>query len=974
MIFRRVPTYLLLTLIFVFKLSAQEADPLQAPDQAAQQKWVDSTYASMNLQEKVGQLFMVDVFSNAPKEETDKIKKLIDEQHIGGIIFSKGGPVRQAQLTNEFQEQSKIPLLIGMDAEWGLGMRLDSTFVYPWNMTLGAIQNENLIRETGASISRHAKRLGVQLNFAPVVDINTNPDNPIIGNRSFGEEKGNVALKSAAFLEGMQQENMLATAKHFPGHGDTETDSHKTLPTINFPKNRIFDLELFPYRKLIPRGLSGVMVGHLNVPSLSEKEGLPSSLSKNIVDGILKIGLNFKGLIFTDALRMNGVADYKETESTEVAAFLAGNDVLLMPEDVAKASEELVAAYHDNTITEKRLSESVKKILKAKYKVNLESFQPIDTTSLYQDLNTVQDSVLFEGLMEKAVTVIRNNSAVVPVQHLENKQIAYVNFGNADGSPFLEQMRKYADVDWVRSETLPGLLQKLQEYNYVVIGFHKPNNSPWDSYKFSERELTWIQEIARNNKTVLSIFASPYALLDLKTTSNFEGIIIGYQNHPVAQQKVAQVIFGGIGASGKLPVSIGAEYPAGTGYNTQSLQRLAYGLPESVGLNSEKLKKIDTIIQSAIEGHMTPGVQLLIARRGKVIYQKNMGYYTYDERKPVTDTSLYDLASVTKILATLPLIMEQVEQGVINFDTTLSELIPAFKGSNKGDIRLQDMLMHYARLKPWIPFYVPTMDRKTHKLLHDYYRKTPEENYDQEVANGMYIRNDIEDSIVNIIRDSDLERKKEYKYSDLPFYLLKYYLEHYYHKDLNELTQERFYKSLGAYHTGYLPWKRFSMDQIVPTEIDKLWRRQEVQGFVNDQGAAMLGGIGGHAGLFSNANDIAKIMQMYLNGGSYGGEQYFKPETISKFNTCYYCDEDVRRGVGFDKPQLEKVGPTCNCVSMSSFGHTGFTGTLVWADPEERIVYVFLSNRTFPDPNNRKLIHEDIRSRIQEVIYESIEN
>ncbi|HKJ49548.1 MAG TPA: serine hydrolase, partial [Christiangramia sp.] len=473
--------------------------------------------------------------------------------------------------------------------------------------------------------------------------------------------------------------------------------------------------------------------------------------------------------------------------------------------------------------------------------------------------------------------------------------------------------------------------------------------------------------------TVLSLFARPYALLDIKSFANLEGIIVGYQNHPVAQEKVAQLLFGANDAKGRLPVSIRDEFPVGTGFNTKSIKRLAYGTPETVGMNSAKLSKIDSIIQHAIDEKMTPGAQILVARKGKVVYQKNFGYQTYDKEVPVTDTTVYDLASLTKILATLPMVMELDEKEVLNFDSKLGDLLPVFKDSNKKNIRLQDMLMHYARLQAWIPFYISTIDPKTKNLSDTYYRETASDDFNTQVANGMFIRKDIGDTIVDIIKKSDLERRLAYKYSDLPYYLLKYYLESYYGSTLQNITQEHLYKPLGASYTGYLPRTRFDSIQIAPTEDDKLWRHQVVRGYVHDQGAAMQGGIGGHAGLFSTANDVAKIMQTYVNGGSYGGEKFLEKETIDKYNTCYYCEDDVRRGVGFDKPQLGKAGPTCNCVSMMSFGHSGFTGTFAWADPEEDIVYVFLSNRTFPDSNNRKLIREDVRSEIQQVIYESID-
>ncbi|PKD17198.1 beta-N-acetylglucosaminidase [Salegentibacter salinarum] len=953
-------------------LSAQN-NPLLAEDTVAQKEWVDSTYNAMSLKEKIGQLLMISVASESSNTYIEKAKKQISEEYIGGVIFSKGGPLRQAKLTNEFQELSRTPLLIGMDAEWGLAMRLDSTFTLPWNMTLGAIQDNNLIEEAGAAISRHTKRLGVHINFAPVVDINTNPNNPIIGNRSFGENKINVAEKSLAFMQGMHRVGTLSSAKHFPGHGDTDTDSHKTLPTIPFSKERLDSLELYPYYPLITHGLSSVMVAHLNVPAIQENSRTPSSLSKVIITDLLKEKMNFEGLIFTDALNMKGLTNNAEAGDAELRAFLAGNDVLLMPEKVEVASEVLINAYKNNIITPGRLAHSVKKILQAKYKAGLNEQESVQENFIFEELNSVRDKVLLEELFENALTLIKNNKAVLPVKDIADSRIAYVNFGDADGSMFLNELKRYTHIDWVSATRLSDLQKKLEEYDLVILGYHKPNSSPWASYKFSSGELHWINQIATENKTVLSLFSSPYALRELLGINELEGILVNYQNHPVAQEKAAQLIFGAVEARGKLPVSIGNNFPEGTGYQTQNIDRLAYGLPESVGLNSYKLNRIDSIITEAIDKEMTPGAQILIARKGKIVYNKNFGYHTYDKKIPVSDTSVYDLASLTKILATLPLIMEQEEEGIVSFDSRLGEMMPVFQNSNKANIRLQDMLMHYARLKSWIPFHINTIDRKTRLPSEDYFHKRPSAEFNTKVANEMYLRNDMKDTIINIIKDSDLERSLDYKYSDLPFYILKYYLEGYYGQTLHNLTQEKIYKPLGATHTGYLPTSRFPLEQIVPTEIDKLWRRQLIHGVVHDQGAALQGGIGGHAGLFSTANDVAKIMHVYLNNGMYGGKQYLKEETISKFNTCYYCEKNVRRGVGFDKPQLGSSGPTCNCLSMESFGHSGFTGTFAWADPEEEIVYVFLSNRTFPDSTNRKLIREDVRSRIQEVIYESID-
>ncbi|HSJ12293.1 MAG TPA: glycoside hydrolase family 3 N-terminal domain-containing protein, partial [Gillisia sp.] len=967
--------YFLSVTILLFTASgmyAQPQDPLATTDYEQQRAWVDSIYTNMSLQEKIGQLFMVDIFSNRSRAETNRIKKLISEQHIGGVIFSKGGPRQQAKLNNEYQDLSKVPLLIGMDAEWGLAMRLDSTFALPWNMTLGAVQSLKLIEEAGASISRHSNRLGVHINFAPVIDINTNPDNPIIGNRSFGEEKDNVTEKAVAFMKGMHKENILSSAKHFPGHGDTNSDSHKTLPTISFSRSRLENIELFPYYRLIEEGVSSVMVAHLNVPGLESQPNMPSSLSRTIVTDLLKDQLQFKGLIFTDALNMKGASNYKTPGDIDLAAFLAGNDVLLISENIPKASMKIAEAYDSGIITEERLAHSVKKILMAKYKSGLHQYTPVNTSNLIKDLNTIKDDVLYEELVENAITLIKNDMGVVPVKDLNIKKVAYVKFGDDNGEPFLNQLRKYTRVDQVTARNLDEMLEKLKAYNLVIIGFHKSNASPWAGYKFSKDDLTWIHEISRQNISLLNVFTRPYALTDL-SSSSIEGILVAYQNSAVAQEKAAQILFGGLEARGKLPVSVGEEFPVGTGFFTKSLDRLSYGLPESVGMNSQKLAKVDSLINVGLAAKMTPGMQVTVARKGKVIYQRNAGYHTYEKTIPVSDTSIYDLASLTKILASLPLIMQLEEKNVLDFNSRLGDFMPYFKGSNKENIRLKDMLLHYGQLKSWLPFYVPTIDRATKRPSVKYYREQPIENFNIPVAENMFIRNDIRDSIMAIIRDSELEKSIGYKYSDLPFYIMKYYLEDHYSSNLDYLTQKEFYKPLGANLTSFVPLNHFNIDQIVPTEEDKLWRRQLVQGYVHDQGAAMQGGIGGHAGLFSTANDVTKIMQLFLNGGNYGGKRYLKPETLEKFNTCYYCDENVRRGVGFDKPQLGKAGPTCGCVSLSSFGHSGFTGTFAWADPEEEIVFVFLSNRTFPDVDNRKLIQSDIRAKIQQVIYDSIE-
>lgn len=964
----------ILALLCTSILSAQPKNPLVVSDDVERQRhWVDSVYQSMDLHERIGQLYMVDVFSQAPKATTDKIKEWIEKYSIGGVIFSKGGPGRQAKLQNEYQNLSKVPLLIGMDAEWGLAMRLDSTFAYPWNMTLGAVQDNKLVERVGARIGEHNKRLGVHINFAPSVDINNNPNNPIIGNRSFGELPEAVTQKGAAFVKGMEGVGVLSSLKHFPGHGNTDQDSHLELPKITGTRAELDSIELYPYHYLLQQNLtSSVMTSHLNVPAL-EPTGKPVSLSKAVITDILKMEYGFQGLIFTDALNMKGATNGLKAGEADLKAFLAGSDILLIPGNIVASQALMIEACNNGTISEARLAYSVKKILLAKYKVGLHAYQPVDKKDLYEDLNTAIDTTLYQHVMEEAITIVKNKEQTLPFKNLENKKIAYVPFGEDNGLTFFETLEKYTDITLVKGNSLSDYNQSLASYTDVIIGLHKNNDNPWRSYKFSKTELSLLNELAKNHKIHLVVFASPYALLEVDPT-NITSITVAYQNSPLTQEIAPQVLFGAIGAKGKLPVGAGENFPAGHGIITKAIKRLGYGTPESVGVNSQTLKKIDSLVNYGLKEKMMPGAQVLIARNGKVIYEKSFGQHSHTSGSLVYNQNIYDLASLTKILATLPMVMELVDKEVINLDTRLDELLPEYKGSNKGAIKLIDLLTHYNRLQSWIPFYRQTMDSKTNNPDEKYYQETYSDTFALPVADNLYLRTDYKDSIYKRIRESDLRPKKGYRYSDLPFYLLQKYIENYYEDSLDNLVQTHFYKNIGANNLTYLPLNKFSKEQIPPTENDNYFRHQKIQGYVHDQGAAMMGGVAGHAGLFGNANDIAKMMQMFIWEGTYGDTEFLSPDTFRLFNTCYYCDQDVRRGIGFDKPQLGDVGPTCGCVSMTSFGHSGFTGTFAWADPEEDIVYVFLSNRTYPDAENAKLVRSNLRSNIQAVIYEAIED
>ncbi|WP_395076182.1 glycoside hydrolase family 3 N-terminal domain-containing protein [Flavobacterium sp.] len=936
-------------------------------DTKPERKWVDSIYSNMTFDEKLGQLFMIAGYSNRDSIHFNAVDKLVKEYKVGGIIFFQGGPVRQANLTNRFQAKAKTPLFIGNDAEWGLSMRLDSTYSYPWNMTLGAVQDLKLIEQMGTQMAQETKRMGIHFNFAPVIDINTNPRNPIIGSRSFGEDKLKVTERAIALMKGVQNEGIFSTGKHFPGHGDTETDSHQTLPIIKFSKERLEDVEFYPYKKMFDLGLASVMVAHLNVPSLETRENYPSSISYNIVTNVLKKELGFKGLIFTDALNMKGASNFKKPGEIDLEAFLAGNDILLFAEDVPTAMEKFRQAYNDTLITPERLEYSVKKILKYKYKAGLNHYKPINTENLYADLNKPINNSLQYKLYESAITVLKNKDSILPIKDLTRSKIAYVKIGDNPDNTFLLTLKKYAEVTEVSHFDLDSLNVELKKYNTVIIGLHK-SDKLWRKYEFTEKEQLWVQKIAENNNVILDVFAKPYVMLPVKSFDDIEGLVLTYQNNEIAQNVSAELIFGAIEAKGKIPVTINNFFIQGDGLSTKKINRLGFSTPENVGMNSEILSNIEGVAYKAILGKMTPGIQVLVARKGKVVYQKSFGYHTYKKEVKVKNSDIYDVASLTKIIATLPNIMQEYDAGKINLDTNLGKMVPQTIGTDKDSIKLKDLLSHYARLKAWIPFYKSTLD-SSKMPLKKFYQKSYSDNFKLQVSENLFLRNDYNDTILKTIVNSKLNDKKEYVYSDFTFILLKEYLERENKKTLDKLSEENFFSKLGMNNTMYNPLQKFDMSVIPPTEIDNYFRHTTIQGYVHDMAAAMQGGVAGHAGLFSNSMDIAKMMQLYLNKGNYGGIQYFSEKTFNDFNTCYFCAEGNRRALGFDKPDLNKQNP----VSASSFGHTGFTGIMTWADPETEIIYVFMSNRTFPDANaTNQLSKQNIREDIQKIIQQSI--
>ncbi len=983
------------------------AEPQDPPFLSSDTSWADSLMAKMTIDEKIAQMLMIQAYSNRDDEHLEELLRQVKRYKVGGIIFFQGTPVKQAVMTNKLQEASEIPLLIAMDAEWGLGMRLNDVISYPRQMVLGAIQDNELIFRMGGDIAKQLKELGVHMNFSPVADINNNPANPVINTRSFGEDRENVSEKVNALFSGMQSEGLLVTAKHFPGHGDTNTDSHLGLPVLNFTRERLDSLELFPFARAFEQGISGVMVAHLHVPELDNRENRPTTLSEHVVRDLLQDEMKFRGLIVTDAMNMKGVSENFEAGEAELEAIKAGNDILLMPSDVAKVINAIKKAIKKEEITEARIDSSCRKILLAKTWLGLEEIQPVKTKGLQERLNDRSYLPLQEKLIENAITLLRDEHQIIPLKKLENLQLATLNIGVGVESPFTKMLDLYHTGSHFFYET-PAVLpvdslfnNRLAQFNTLIVSLYY-TRSFGENYGIPEGVKEFINSIDFRGDMIINLFGYPYALGALGELDNADALMLSFTNEELNQRMAAQGIFGGITLNGRLPVSVGDKFPVGTGVSTKGGTRLKYGLPEEVNLNNDSLKLIESIIKDAIQNKAMPGCQVLVARRGVVVLNKSFGYHTYRNRLPVKDDDLYDLASITKIAATIPSLMKLQDQQRFSVDSTLGAYYSGMDTSDKADLLIRDVLTHQAGLKAWIPFYANTLEPlDTSQTLFStkfnytypyrigpaafanrnivykdgYYSGNYSEEYPVQVAENLYLRADYKDSIYQQILASPLG-KREYLYSDLAYYFLYRSVEELTDTMFYPYTWFNFYGPLGAETMGFLPLKRFSGNRIIPTENDLVFRKQLVSGYVHDPGAAMLGGICGHAGLFSNANDLAKLMQMYLNHGSYGGIQFIDSATIAEYTRCQFCDQDNRRALGFDRPVTDEddTGPASNSATESSYGNSGFTGTIAWMDPQYDLLYIFLSNRIHPDQDNSKLVSMNIRTRIQEMIYHSIED
>lgn len=944
----------------------------------ANDQWVDSLMKKLSIDQKIGQLFMIQAYSNAKNQKTEELIKQINRYHVGGVIFMQGGPTAQAKITNQFQKASEVPLLIAIDGETGLGFRLDSTINYPVQMALGAITEDTLIYQMGFEIGKQCRRLGVHMNMAPVCDINVKPTNPVINYRSFGESRAMVARKSWLYAQGMQDAGILATAKHFPGHGDTEIDSHKRLPVIKQSKSELDSVELYPFSFLIDKGIGAVMMGHLQVPALEPNAKIPASLSAKIIRKKLQKDMGFNGLIITDAMNMAGVG--KASSGLVVKALKAGNDMVEIVPNLGQAIAAVKSAINSGELKMEEIDAKCRKILTVKKWLNLDQQKFTELKNLDNDLNQTNFVLTKRLLFEKALTVLENKNNLLPLKQLDTLKIASLAIASEEQTPFQKMLGNYTQIDHFNISKTPTeqeinkLMDQLKPYNLVLAGIHGMGLYPGRRYGISDQQIKLVEKLSQRN-TIFTFFGNPYALSNFPMLKNSGGLIVAYQDDKEVEEVSAQLIFGAIDAQGKLPVTVPNLYPISSGIELKNIQRLKYTFPEEVDISSTFLNNlIDSIISKGVSAKAFPGCQVFVAKDGKVVLDKSYGYLTYENKQPVQNDLLYDLASVTKVSAPLPAVMKLYDDKKIDLDAPYSNYLTEFKNTNKANMTVRDVLAHQARLQPFIPFYLEPRSKATIRI--GAFKNQPSEQFSLRVSKNVYARSDFEKQVITDIAQSPLLPKKEYVYSDLGMGLFRFVTERLANKSFQEYLTTEFYKPLGAVSTGFKPYERYPIEQIAPTENDQYFRKEQLQGYVHDEMAAVLGGVSGNAGLFSSANDLGKLMQMYLQSGYYGGKQYIAQETVKEFTRVQFPQSNNHRALGFDKPSPGIKGqknkfPAAD-ASPESYGHTGYTGTFVWMDPENQLLVIFLSNRVYPSRNHSAISDLSIRPAIQQAVYTSL--
>jgi CubicO group peptidase (beta-lactamase class C family)/beta-glucosidase-like glycosyl hydrolase len=938
--------------------------------QSSKSVWIDSVFNTLSLPDKIGQLLMIPVDGSANQNDLEKTTNIIRRNKIGGVVVSGGGPAKLVRTINQLQHESEVPVLVGMNAEQGPGAVIDSVIAFPDPIMLGAVRDDSLIWFLGEQIGRQLKALGVHLNFAPTTDLSTSFNNPELFVSSYGENKNRVTHKIVTYQAGLKKEGVLCIAKHYPDNGIRVEGFHKGVPVL---RTNTDPARLYPLQIMIDNGLAGVVTAYEHEVIFPDKKRRFADRKRILSDAVpslysgkyLKQQVNLKGLVFSFIPDIQELNKKYKAGDAEVFAFQAGNDVLLFPKNINATIRKMRRAIRKNKVLEKQLDESVNKILALKYDAGLNKRSSVKTENLHERLNNFNALALRSILVERSITVVKDDQNMLPVKELD-RSFASLSIGAQNVNEFSTCLSKYVPVvEYGMKADTTGLYLTLNKHDVIIAAIYPNGDSLVNQYTHL------LQRLSATKKVITVLFDSPARISHLE---KLPAIVEAYSPEADVQKIAAQIIFGALQAKGTLPVSITSSLPQGLGIESISLKRLGYAVPEMAGVNSRTLDKITRIATDAVNQKATPGCQVIIARKGKVIYESSFGWQMYDQKNAITNQSIYDLASLTKVTATLPVSMFLYERGLLDIYKKASYYLPELNSTNKKDLIVKDILTHQAGLIPFIPFWVQTV--KDSVLMPAYYSHERSEAYPLQISPTVFGIKSLPDSlwlwsIKSKLREKPVRTPYSYIYSDIGLYIMHHINEKLINQAQQDFLQQNLYDPLGASTMGYLPLERFDPLRIVPTENDKLFRRELLTGTVHDEGAAMLGGLAGHAGNFSNASDLLKLGQMFLQKGYYGGYQYYKPETVDYFTAKQF--DTSRRGLGWDKPvQSDWVSPASILASPKTFGHTGFTGTCMWIDPEFDLVFIFLSNRVYPTRNNNKLSSLNIRSRIQDVIYQSV--
>ena len=923
----------------------------------------------MTLEEKIAQLLIIRVNSTDNEQYNKELVNYVARVQPGGVCFFKGNPTPEAMLTKRLQAVSKIPLFVSIDGEWGPAMRLDSCVAFPRQMTLGALSEENdsLIYQMGLEVAEQCKAVGINLNFAPCIDINNNSRNPVINSRSFGENRDKVCRKAALYMHGMQAGGIATSLKHFPGHGDTESDSHLALPTIRKSRIELDEMELYPYRQLIKENPDMVMVGHLNIPALDSTTKSVSSLSYSIVTQLLKKELGYNGLIITDGMEMKGVRNQNRFEGdVEIRALLAGADILLLPGETDSVIAAIKRAVEEGVISEELINERCLRVLQFKKSRGITNFTSNSSAEIHKWLNRSEAVWVNRQIEEKALTLLKNDDNMLP---LNAKTAGSTAFLCVDRKAYQSEYKRivgeynlpyyYMDKK-ISAKEQTNILAKLAPYKQIIVAFGGSNQLGGSGYGIEMSSVKLLNRLAKDKQVILIHLGNPYALNYFDSLTNYRAVIDAYQFTPSTVAAAMKACFGQIVCEGTLPVSING-YPAGSGILMSKSVENFSALPDDI------TQSLDKMLQDGIQNRIYPGCEVIALHHGQPIYHKAFGYLDYSRQEKVTPQTMYDVASLTKVAATTLAVMKLYDNGEIHLTDKIGKYLPYLAGTDKANLTLEELLTHTSGMPAFIPFY------KSIQGNEKYLRTSKSDNFSIQVADNLYLRNDYPDTIRYKVAHCKLKEKK-YEYSDLNFLLLKDMVEIVTMLPIEQFLAETYYQSMGLSHTSFLPLKNgFSKKEIAPTEKDETFRKQLVHGYVHDQTSALMNGNAGNAGLFSTAEEIGALFLMLQNGGVYDGTRYLSENTVREFTKMHALHGCQLRGYGFHTPKASGQSSIVpGAASTHIFGHQGFTGTVVWCDPDEELIFVFLSNRVCPaaEPNN--LAKSGIRLKAHELIYKGI--